>query len=119
MKWFLGILLGAALLLAVYTWAMLQWSYSTGERAGYVQKFSRKGFLCKTWEGEIALVSLPGTVSEKFAFTVRDDAVAEQINRSMGTRVTLTYQQHIGLPTSCFGDTQYFVTGVAKVAEAP
>jgi hypothetical protein len=119
MKWLLGLVLGAALLVAGYTWLMLNWSYSTGERAGYVQKLSRKGWICKTWEGEMALVSLPGTVSEKFAFSVRDDAVAEQINRSLGTRVTLVYEQHVGLPTTCFGDTQYFVTRVDKTAESP
>ena len=87
MKWLLGILIAAVVLVAGYTWLMLHWNYSTGERAGYVQKLSRKGWVCKTWEGEMALVSLPGTVSEKFAFSVRDDAVAEQINQSVGSRV--------------------------------
>jgi hypothetical protein len=119
MKWFLGILIGAAGLLAAYTWMMLQWSYASGERAGYVQKLSKKGWICKTWEGELALVSLPGTVSEKFAFTVRDDAVAEQINRSLGTRVSLHYEQHVGLPTTCFGETAYFITAVIPVGAAP
>lgn len=119
MKWLLGILIGAVALLAAYTWVMVHWSYSNGERAGYVQKLSKKGWICKTWEGELALVSLPGTVSEKFAFTVRDDAVADQINQSMGSRVALTYEQHIGLPTSCFGETAYFVTNVSKVAGSP
>ena len=66
MKWFLGILIGAALLVSGYTWAMLHWSYSTGERAGYVQKFSKKGWICKTWEGEMAMVSMPGATTEKF-----------------------------------------------------
>jgi hypothetical protein len=119
MKWLLGLLVTAVLLLSAYTWLMLQWNYSTGERAGYVQKLSRKGWVCKTWEGEMALVSLPGTVSEKFAFSVRDDAVAAQINESVGSRVTLTYEEHVGLPTTCFGETRYFITGVSKVAAAP
>jgi hypothetical protein len=119
MKWILGILVSAALLLAGYTWLMLHWSYSTGERAGYVQKVSKKGWICKTWEGEMALVSLPGTMSEKFAFSVRDDAIADQINRNLGSRVVLTYEQHVGLPTTCFGETQYFITQVSQVAETP
>src|SRR5262249_3312686 len=80
---------------------------------------SKKGWICKTWEGEMALVSLPGTVSEKFAFSVRDDAVAAKINDSVGTRVTLHYEQHVGVPTSCFGDTQYFITNLERVAEPP
>ena len=100
---------------ALYTWSALTWSYSKGERAGYIQKFSKKGWICKTWEGELAIVSIPGTMSEKFYFTVRDDAVAARINESMGKRVKLTYEQHMGIPTSCFGETQYFVVDVKAV----
>ena len=118
MKTLLGILLAGVLLLAGYTWATLHWTYSTGERAGYVQKFSKKGWLCKTWEGEMALVSMPGTVAEKFYFTVRDDGVATRINESVGQRVSLTYHQHLGVPTSCFGETQYFIDGVKVVGDA-
>ena len=105
-----------ALLFALYTWSALTWTYSSGERAGYVQKFSKKGWICKTWEGELALVSIPGTMSEKFYFTVRDDSVAALINQGMGKRVALSYNQHKGIPTSCFGETEYFVGGV-KVVE--
>jgi len=117
-KTLLGILLAGVLLLAGYTWATLHWTYSTGERAGYVQKFSKKGWLCKTWEGEMALVSMPGTVAEKFYFTVRDDGVAARINESVGQRVSLIYRQHLGVPTSCFGETQYFIDGVKVVGDA-
>lgn len=102
--------------LGLYTWAVISWTYSTGERAGYVQKFSKKGWLCKTWEGELAMVALPGTLSEKFLFTVRDDSVATLINGSLGKRVAVTYRQHVGVPTTCFGDTEYYVTDV-KVVE--
>jgi hypothetical protein len=102
------ILLGLALL-SGYTWVMLNWSYADGERAGYVQKFSSRGYLCKTWEGELAMVSMPGTMSEKFFFSVREDAVAQKINANLGKKVALKYEQHIGLPTSCFGETEYFV----------
>ena len=104
---------------AGYFWAMLKWSYATGERAGWVQKFSRKGWFCKTWEGEMAMVSLPGSTAEKFLFTVRDPEVPEQINKAMGKRVTLHYEQKVGLPTSCFGETRYYVTGVTLVEEIP
>src|SRR5436309_14108987 len=99
----------------LYTWASLTWSYSVGDRAGYVQKFSKKGWFCKTWEGELAMVSLPGSMPEKFYFTVREDAVAERINKTMGQRVKLAYEQHKGLPTSCFGETEYFVNDVQAV----
>jgi hypothetical protein len=119
MKWLLGLLVIAALVLAGYTELMFRWSYSTGERAGYVQKLSKKGWICKTWEGEMALASMPGTVAERFAFSVRDDAVAEQINQNLGRRVTLVYEQHVGLPTTCFGETQYFVTNVDGSAQTP
>ncbi|HEX5637815.1 MAG TPA: hypothetical protein VFY78_12045 [Gammaproteobacteria bacterium] len=104
-----------ATLFALYVAAVLNWSYSQGERAGYVQKFSQKGWVCKTWEGELAMVSMPGTLSEKFLFSVRDDSVAEKVNKSMGKRVSLVYEEHVGIPTSCFGDTAYFVTEVRLV----
>ncbi len=110
-KLFLFLIL-LALLAAAYVWLALKWSYSNGERAGYVQKFSNKGWLCKTWEGEIALVSMPGAVAEKFYFTVHDDAVAEKISRAMGKRVALHYEEKVGLPNSCFGETRYFVKHV-------
>jgi hypothetical protein len=100
------------LVLAGYIWLALHWSYSEGERAGYMQKFSKKGWLCKTWEGELLLTTLPGVVPEKFEFTVRDEAVAQQLLTNAGNRVVLSYEQHKGLPSSCFGDTEYFVEKV-------
>jgi len=112
----LGILLaGIVLLGAAYTWLTLSYDYSDGERAGYVQKFSHKGWICKTWEGDLALVNLPGQPAEIFTFSVRDDAVATQINALMGKRVSVSYEQHIGVPTNCFGETQYFVTAIRAV----
>jgi len=106
-------------LAAAYFFLVLKWSYSSGERAGWVQKFSRKGWLCKTWEGEMAMVTMPGSTPEKFLFTVWDDNVAEQVNRVMGKRVTVHYQEKVGLPTTCFGETRHYVTGVAAVDEIP
>ncbi len=107
------------LLVLLYFWAALQWSYSTGERAGWVQKLSRKGWVCKTWEGELALVSLPGATPEKFLFTIRDDDVAERVTRAMGKRVALHYEEKVGLPTSCFGETRHYVTAVTVADEIP
>ena len=95
------------------------WSYSSGERAGWVQKFSHKGWICKTWEGELALVSLPGSTVEKFFFTVHDDALAHKLSAAMGKRVSLHYEEKVGLPTSCFGETRYFVTGFVETTEIP
>jgi hypothetical protein len=111
----LAVLAIAAALAALYTWVTLTWSYSEGERAGYVQKFSRKGWICKTWEGELAMVALPGTLSEKFAFSVRDPGVAEKLQKSMGKRVALSYQQHVGVPSTCFAESEYFIVGVQVV----
>ena len=117
MKWLLSLVLIGLVGISVYTWAMLNWSYGSGERAGYVQKFSNRGYICKTWEGELAMVSMPGTMSEKFLFTVREDAVAQKINANLGKKVALKYEQHIGLPTTCFGDTEYFVSGIVVLDE--
>lgn len=114
------IALVALLLLAIlWVWLTLTWSYSEGERAGYVQKFSRKGWLCKTWEGEIAMVTMPGAIPDRFEFSVRDDAVAAQINALAGKRVVLTYQQHKFIPSNCFGETEYFVSSARVVEEQP
>ncbi len=113
------LLLLVALLVVGYFWLVLKWSYSTGERAGYVQKFSKKGWVCKTWEGELALLTLPGGATEKFYFTVNDDRVAQEIKQAMGTRVALHYEEKVGLPTSCFGDTRYFVTKAVGSADNP
>jgi hypothetical protein len=101
--------IAAILLFGLYVAVALHWSYSEGERAGYLQKLSRKGWVCKTWEGEILLSSMPGAIPERFAFTVRDENVVKQLQAAMGQRVQLTYSQHVGLPTSCFGETGYFV----------
>ena len=113
------VLVAIVLLAAGYFWLVLRWSYSTGERAGWLHKLSKKGWVCKTWEGELAMVSMPGAMPEKFYFTVRDDGVAEQVNRLMGKRVTLHYEEKVGLPTSCFGETRHFVTRVAELPEIP
>ena len=109
------ILAGAVALFALYIYIALNWSYSTGERAGFLQKVSNKGWICKTWEGELSLVAMPGAAPEKFHFTVRDEAIAQKVSAAAGKRVTLNYEQHKGLPTSCFGDTDYFVVGLTEI----
>jgi hypothetical protein len=111
----LFLLVVPALALSAYTWVTLNFAYSTGERAGYVQKISRRGWLCKTWEGELAMTTFPGTAPQIFNFSVRDDAVAQQIQQAAGKRVALAYAQHKGIPTSCFGETEYFVTAVRTI----
>jgi hypothetical protein len=118
LRWLLAILLIPVLLFALYTWVTLTWSYSHGERAGYVQKFSQKGWVFKTWEGELAMVSMPGTTPEKFYFSVRNDSVAARINAALGERVALAYEQHTGIPMNWWGETEYFVTDV-RVLAAP
>lgn len=112
----LGIFVVVPVLLFIgWTLIVLNWSYSNGERAGYIQKFSQKGWVCKTWEGD-AMSSIPGSMPEHFLFSVRSDSVAREITKLMGSRVSLTYQEHRGIPGSCFGETSYHVTGVKPVA---
>jgi ABC-type phosphate/phosphonate transport system permease subunit len=103
------------LVLAAWIAIALNWHYSAGNRAGFIQKFSQKGWVCKTWEGEIAMVNMPGAAQERFAFSVRDDNVAKDITRLMGGHVSLAYEEHRGLPGSCFGETRYYVTGVKAI----
>lgn len=115
--WFLTALAVVVLGFAAYTWSALHYAYSQGDRAGFVQKFSKKGWLCKTWEGEIAMANLPGTTPEIFDFSVRSDSIAKLITESMGKRVDITYQQHKGVPTRCFGETEYYVTAVRPASQ--
>ena len=109
------LLVSAIALFSLYVYIALNWSYSSGERAGFLQKVSHKGWICKTWEGELSLVAMPGSAPEKFLFTVRDDAIAQKVSAAAGKRVTLNYEQHKGLPSSCFGDTDYFVVDVKEI----
>jgi hypothetical protein len=106
-------LVGAVL----YTFASLSWSYSDGDRSGLLQKFSRKGWICKTYEGELSLSYTPGMAPVLWAFSVRDEAVAQKVNEALGKKVVLHYNEHRGLPTDCFGETQYFVDGVRILNE--
>jgi hypothetical protein len=103
--------------LGIWSAAALSWSYSEGSRAGYVQKISKKGWLCKTWEGVLYTDIAKGFRSDSFSFTVRSDSIAQAISDLSGKRVTVTYQQHVGVPTSCFGETEYFVTAVKPSPE--
>ena len=102
-------------LFAAWVWITLHFSYSTGERVGYVQKISKKGWLCKTWEGELAMSTFPGSAPQIFTFSVREDAVAKKIENAAGQRVALSYEEHKGVPSSCFGETEYFITAVRPI----
>jgi len=103
------------LVFVLWTTIALHTSYSTGDRAGYLQKFSKRGWICKTWEGELQINVVPGAAPVLFEFSVRSDSVAALLNKYAGQRVVVTYAQHKGVPTSCFGDTEYFITGVRPV----
>jgi hypothetical protein len=117
-KWLRRIVIATVLLVVVgsslYMLFALKFSYSTGERVGFVQKLSKRGWVCKTNEGEMAMVNMAGQQAQMVFFTVRDDAVVTQIEELAGHRVLLEYEEHRGLPTSCFGDTEYFVVHVKK-----
>jgi hypothetical protein len=111
----LVVLLVPVLVFGAWSWITLNYSYSKGERAGYVQKISKKGWLCKTWEGELAMANLPGTMPEIFSFSVRNDSVARLLEKNAGKKVSISYEQHRGVPTSCFAETGYYITNVRLV----
>lgn len=112
---FLTILIVPSLAIAAWTFLTVTYSYSEGTRAGYAQKLSKKGWLCKTWEGELAMANLPGTMPQIFKFSVKNDSVARVIEKTLGKQVSLSYSEHRGIPTSCFGETQYFITNVRQI----
>jgi hypothetical protein len=111
-------LLGIVILgLAIYFLIVLNWSFSEGDRAGYLQKFSKKGWVCKTYEGEMAMTTVPGVAPVLWQFSVWDETVADQINRLLGKRVVVHYREYRGIPTSCFGETSYFVDRIEAVPD--
>ena len=103
---------------AAYTSFVLRWSYSDGERVGILQKLSHKGFVCKTSEGELALYVIAGMAPQIWSFTVRDPQVAQRLDAMLGQRIRLHYTEHLGVPSSCFGDTSYYVDRAAPVSSA-
>src|SRR5262249_61087970 len=113
------VLLVLAALVVGYFWAAMKWSYASGDRAGWVQKLSRKGWVCKTWEGEMAMVSLPGSTAEKFAFTVWDESAVHQINKLMGRRGNLHYEKKDGRPTTSFGEAEQHDSGGTPRGKIP
>ena len=113
--WLLALIVTPVLLFVLYTVSVLNWAYSEGTRAGYLQKFSKKGWICKTWEGELALTTVPGVAPTLWSFTVRSDAAARQLNLAIGRRALLFYREHRGIPSRCFGETNYFVDSVKIV----
>src|SRR4026209_1080053 len=113
--WVALLLVTPILLFVLYTVSALSWSYSEGSRAGYLQKFSKKGWVCKTWEGELALTTVPGVAPTMWAFTVRKEATVRQLNVALGRRGLLFYREHKGVPSRCFGETSYFVDSVKIV----
>lgn len=112
------LLLFLALAFGLWFWGTLKFVYSTGERAGYVQKFSKRGWVFKTWEGELAMVNLPGAMPEIFYFSVVGEDVAHQLQSAMGQRLVLKYEQHRFIPLPVFAETEYFVTAVLPIQEA-
>jgi len=108
-----GLITVPTVLFTLYVGAAQKWSYSDGERAGALQKFSRRGWICKTYEGELAMSVVPGVAPTIWSFTVRDESVVPQLSAALGRRAVLHYTEHPGLPTTCFGHTAYFVDSVA------
>jgi hypothetical protein len=104
---------------ALWSWLALAWSYSEGERAGVVQKFSRRGWICKTYEGDLAQYVVAGVSPQIWSFSVRDEKTAKQISAAVGRQVQLHYTEHAGLPSRCFADTRYFVDRVTVVGSGP
>jgi hypothetical protein len=120
----LGVIIGAVLLVpialfALWIWITLSWSYSEGDRGGVLQKFSRKGWICKTYEGEVAQYVVRGVAPQIWYFTTRDEKLADSMAKAVGQNIQIHYTEHRGVPTSCFGDTPYYADSFIVVREQP
>ncbi len=118
-RWFIVLLLLLMVGGGLWTWLTLSWAYSDGERAGVLQKFSRKGWVCKTREGEIAQYIVAGISPQIWQFSVRDEGVAAQLDKAVGHRVQVHFTEHPGVPSSCFADTRYYVDRVTVTDDQP
>ena len=121
LRYVLMALLLAIVGLSLWTWLTLSWAYSEGTRAGILQKFSHRGWLCKTQEGDLVLAQFPvaGVTPQIWQFSVRNEAVSAQLERAVGARVQIHYTEHPGVPSTCFADTRYFVDRVTVMEENP
>ena len=108
------------LALLLIGWGYFHWkynyTYSEGNRSGLLQKFSHKGNLFKTYEGELVLNSLTSTgtnpiSAEKFYFSVDKKTVAEKLMGVEGQRVILHYEEKNGA-VAWRGDSKYIVDSV-------
>jgi hypothetical protein len=96
-------------------WAFF-FTYSDGYRAGMLQKFSRKGTIFKTYEGEMILSSVQSNknvalASEKFLFSVSNKAIAGQLEQMQGKTIVVHYtEKNNALPWR--GDSRYVVSSV-------
>ena len=123
MRFFTYLLVFALLVLGVL-YLLTGWSFSDGERAGTVSKFSRRGYVFKTYEGVLNVGGFSGETGsltpQFFDFSVKEDAVAQQITDAVktGQRVTLHYEEKmLRLPWN--GDTKYYITSVEFVGPRP
>lgn len=119
LRWLVILVVVIIVATVLYSWITLKWSYSEGERAGILQKFSHKGWICKTYEGELALYIAGGMAPQIWYFSVRDDALAEKLRKAVGEKVQLHYTEHRGVPSSCFADTPYFVDSITPLTDQP
>jgi len=124
-RWFVLLLLVIVVGSGLWTWLTLAWAYAEGERAGVLQKFVRRGWLCKTQEGEIALYygggqyMGAGNSPQLWDFSVRSKSVAADLSKAVGHRVQLHYTEHPGIPTSCFAETRFLVDRVTITDTEP
>jgi len=113
MKKIIGIsIVSIIALLAIYYSVIYFVPYSEGYRSGELIKFSNKGILIKTWEGEISQ-GISGAQIFSFSVLDKDEKVIENLKAFQGEYVKLTYIERFGT-FFWLGDTKYFVTNVEK-----
>jgi hypothetical protein len=113
----LWLILIVVVILGVWAAFSLSWAYSEGDRAGVLQKFSKKGWLCKTYEGELALYIVGGVAPQIWYFSTRDEDLAKQLSGAVGKNIQLHYTEHRGIPTNCFAETPYFARSFQVVPQ--
>ena len=111
------IFLIALALLALFIWWNYYFTYSEGNRYGLLQKFSHRGNMFKTYEGELILSSVRGNqnvtiASEKFFFSVTDENIAKKLDELQGQNITVHYLEKKSV-AFWRGDSRYIVDSVS------
>jgi len=120
MKKIVGIIVGVVLLgIAIWFYFRYERPFGEGVKAGTLNYVVYKGYLWKTYEGEVILAGFQNKPnsslqSNEFTFSIDNEAVAKKLELASGKEVQLHYREYIGtLPWR--GNSKFIVDSVVSI----